>query len=177
MLEIQKTLYIAFLEGYYTLNIGIKEIMNKNYSITIEGKKDLEKELEILKDRRGEIADKIAEARDFGDLSENAEYDAAREDQGITETRIAEIEEILKYAKVIKNSGKGKVQLGSVVELKLGKKTPTYTVVGPVEANPLESKISNESPIGKALMGRRIGDSVEIETPKGKLVYEIISIK
>lgn len=177
MLEIQKTLYIAFLEGYYTLNIGIKEIMNKNYSITIEGKKDLEKELEILKDRRGEIADKIAEARDFGDLSENAEYDAAREDQGITETRIAEIEEILKYAKVIKNSGKGKVQLGSVVELKLGKKTPTYTVVGPVEANPLESKISNESPIGKALMGRRIGDSVEIETPKGKLVYEIISLK
>ena len=177
MVEIQKTLYIAFLEGYYTLNIGIKEIMNKNYSITIEGKKDLEKELEILKDRRGEIADKIAEARDFGDLSENAEYDAAREDQGITETRIAEIEEILKYAKVIKNSGKGKVQLGSVVELKLGKKTPTYTVVGPVEANPLESKISNESPIGKALMGRRIGDSVEIETPKGKLVYEIISLK
>ena len=177
MLEIQKTLYIAFLEGYYTLNIGIKEIMNKNYSITIEGKKDLEKELEILKDRRGEIADKIAEARDFGDLSENAEYDAAREDQGITETRIAEIEEILKYAKVIKNSGKGKVQLGSVVELKLGKKTPTYTVVGPVEANPLESKISNESPIGKALMGKRIGDSVEIETPKGKLVYEIISLK
>lgn len=177
MLEIQKTLYIAFLEGYYTLNIGIKEIMNKNYSITIEGKKDLEKELEILKDRRGEIADKIAEARDFGDLSENAEYDAAREDQGITETRIAEIEEILKYAKVIKNSGKGKVQLGSIVELKLGKKTPTYTVVGPVEANPLESKISNESPIGKALMGRRIGDSVEIETPKGKLVYEIISLK
>ena len=177
MLEIQYTLYIAFLEGYYTLNIGIKEIMNKNYSITIEGKKDLEKELEILKDRRGEIADKIAEARDFGDLSENAEYDAAREDQGITETRIAEIEEILKYAKVIKNSGKGKVQLGSVVELKLGKKTPTYTVVGPVEANPLESKISNESPIGKALMGRRIGDSVEIETPKGKLVYEIISLK
>ncbi len=177
MLEIQKTLYIAFLEGYYTLNIGIKEIMNKNYSITIEGKKDLEKELEILKDRRGEIADKIAEARDFGDLSENAEYDAAREDQGITETRIAEIEEILKYAKVIKNSGKGKVQLGSVVGLKLGKKTPTYTVVGPVEANPLESKISNESPIGKALMGKRIGDSVEIETPKGKLVYEIISLK
>ena len=177
MLEIQKTLYIAFLEGYYTLNLGIKEIMNKNYSITIEGKKDLEKELEILKDRRGEIADKIAEARDFGDLSENAEYDAAREDQGITETRIAEIEEILKYAKVIKNSGKGKVQLGSVVELKLGKKTPTYTVVGPVEANPLESKISNESPIGKALMGKRIGDSVEIETPKGKLVYEIISLK
>ena len=90
---------------------------------------------------------------------------------------VAEIEEILKYAKVIKNSGKGKVQLGSVVELKLGKKTPTYTVVGPVEANPLESKISNESPIGKALMGKRIGDSVEIETPKGKLVYEIISLK
>ncbi len=151
--------------------------MNKNYSITANGKKELEKELELLKARRGEIADKIAEARDFGDLSENAEYDTAREDQGVTETRISEIEEILKYAVVIKSSSKNKVQLGSIVELKLGKKTPVYTVVGPVEANPLESKISNESPIGKALMGKRIGDSVEIETPKGKLVYEIISLK
>ena len=151
--------------------------MKKLFQITNQGKKELELELSELKGRRIDVADKIAEARDFGDLTENAEYELAREEQGLLETRIAEIEEILKYAKVIKNSGKGKVQLGSVVELKLGKKTPTYTVVGPVEANPLESKISNESPIGKALMGRRIGDSVEIETPKGKLVYEIISLK
>lgn len=151
--------------------------MNKNYSITASGKKELEKELESLKNRRGEIADKIAEARDFGDLSENAEYDAAREDQGVTETRIAEIEDILQHATIIKVGGKSKVQLGSVVELKLGNKTPVYTLVGPVEANPLEGKISNESPIGIALMGKRIGDEVEIKTPKSTLVYEIISLK
>lgn len=151
--------------------------MNKNYNITADGKKQLETELEKLKGRRGEIAEKIANARDFGDLSENAEYDAAREDQGVTETRIAEIEDILKHASIIKAGSKSKVQLGSTVQLKLGKKNHTYTLVGPVEANPLEGKISNESPIGVALMGRRIGEQVPITTPKGELVYEIISLE
>ena len=151
--------------------------MNKKYNITIGGKEELEKELGALKSRRKEIAEKIVEAREFGDLSENAEYDAAREDQGITETRISEIEEILLHATIIKSGGKTKVGLGSTVELKLGNKTPVYTIVGPVEANPLEGKISNESPIGVALMGKRVDDSVEIETPKGKLVYQIIGLK
>jgi transcription elongation factor GreA len=151
--------------------------MKKIYQITEDGKKELEAELTVLKGRRGEIADKIAEARDYGDLSENAEYDAAREDQGLVESRIAEIEDILLNAEIIK-AGKGsKVALGSKVELKTGKKTVVYTVVGPVEADPLEGKISNESPIGEALMGKKVADTVTITTPKGEITYEIVSIK
>ncbi len=150
--------------------------MKKTYQITAEGKKELEAELEHLKGRRGEIADKIAEARDYGDLSENAEYDAAREDQGIVETRIAEIEDILQNAEIITRVKKGVVGLGSVVKLKKGSKTVQYTVVGPVEADPLEGKISNESPIGQALMGKKIGDTATITTPKGEITYQITSV-
>lgn len=150
--------------------------MKKLYQITDEGKKELEAELEELKSRRGGIADKIAEARDFGDLSENAEYDSAREEQGLVESRIAEIEDILLNAELIKGGSKTKVSLGSKVELKTGKKTVTYTVVGPVEADPLEGKISNESPIGLALMGKKVGDKATITTPKGEIEYEIVKI-
>jgi transcription elongation factor GreA len=150
--------------------------MKKLYQITEEGKQELENELEELKSRRGGIADKIAEARDFGDLSENAEYDSAREEQGLVESRIAEIEDILLNAEIIKGGSKTKVSLGSKVELKTGKKTMTYTVVGPVEADPLEGKISNESPIGLALMGKKVGEKVTIKTPKGEIEYEIVKI-
>lgn len=151
--------------------------MNKVYQITEAGKNELKDELETLKGRRGEIAEKIAEARDYGDLSENAEYDAAREEQGIVETRIAEIENILQNAAIITSGVSGQVGLGSVVELMTGSKTAVYTVVGPVEADPLEGKVSNESPIGVALMGKKVDDIVEINTPKGKLEYKVISIK
>jgi len=150
--------------------------MKKLYQLTDEGKKELEAELEELKGRRGAIADKIAEARDFGDLSENAEYDSAREEQGLLESRIAEIEDILLNAEIIKASKGSKVSLGSKIELKTGKKTFVYTVVGPVEADPLEGKISNESPIGEALMGKKVGESATITTPKGEITYEITSI-
>jgi transcription elongation factor GreA len=150
--------------------------MKKTYQITVEGRQELEAELEELKSRRGAIADKIAEARDYGDLSENAEYDAAREEQGLVESRIAEIEDILLNAELIKTAKGSKVSLGSKVELKTGKKTVVYNVVGPVEADPLEGKISNESPIGEALMGKKVGESVTITTPKGQISYEIISI-
>lgn len=150
--------------------------MKKTYQITSEGKKELEQELEQLKNRRGDIADKIAEARDYGDLSENAEYDAAREEQGVVETRIAEIEDILLNAEIISGGKKGEVGLGSTVELKTGSKTVKYTVVGPVEADPLEGKISNESPIGEALIGKKIGDTVVIKTPKGETEYEVVAV-
>ncbi len=150
--------------------------MKKTYQITNEGKKELEKELEQLKGRRGDVADKIAEARDYGDLSENAEYDAAREEQGILETRIIEIEDILQNAEIISGGKKGEVGLGSTVELKTGDKTVKYTVVGPVEADPLEGKISNESPIGQALIGKKVGEAVTIKTPKGETEYEVVSI-
>lgn len=150
--------------------------MKKMYQITDEGKAELEAELAELKGRRGAIADKIAEARDYGDLSENAEYDAAREEQGLVESRIAEIEDILLNAELIKGGKSSKVSLGSKVELKTGKKTVVYSVVGPVEADPLEGKISNESPIGVALMGKKVGETATITTPKGEITYEIISI-
>ena len=150
--------------------------MNKLYQITKEGKKELEAELERLKGRRGEIAIKIADARDYGDLSENAEYDAAREDQGLVESRIAEIEDIILNADIIKTGKKLTVGLGSKVELKNGKKTTIYTVVGPVEANPLEGKVSNESPIGMALFGKKVGEKASVTTPKATINYEIVSI-
>lgn len=150
--------------------------MKKMYQITDEGKKELEAELAELVGRRGAIADKIAEARDFGDLSENAEYDSAREEQGLVESRIAEIEDILLNAELIKAVKSSKVILGSKVELKNGKKTTTYSVVGPVEADPLEGKISNESPLGEALMGKKVGDSATISTQKGEVTYEIVAI-
>lgn len=150
--------------------------MKKLYQITDEGKQELEAELEELKSRRGAIADKIAEARDFGDLSENAEYDTAREEQGLVESRIAEIEDILLNAELIKGGSKTKVTLGSKVELRTGKKTAVYAVVGPVEADPLQGKISNESPIGLALMGKKVGDNATISTPKGEVEYEIVKI-
>ena len=150
--------------------------MKKQYQITNEGKSELEAELNELKSRRGNVAEKISNARDFGDLSENAEYDAAREEQGLLETRIAEIEDILNNAEIIKASSKSAIGLGSRVELRTGKKSVKYTIVGPVEANPLEGKVSNESPIGMALYGKKVDDQVTITTPKGDISYTIVSV-
>ncbi len=150
--------------------------MKKMFQITESGKKELESELAELKGRRGAIADKIADARDYGDLSENAEYDTAREEQGLVESRIAEIEDILLNATIIAATKSSSVKLGSKVELKTGKKSVTYHVVGPVEADPLEGKISNESPIGLALMGKKIGDTATITTPKGDIKYEVVKV-
>lgn len=150
--------------------------MNKLYQITNAGKKELEARLEELKGHRASVAGKIAEARDFGDLSENAEYEVAREEQGLVETRIATIEDILLNAEIIKNGSKSKVTLGSKVELKTGKTHIVYTIVGPVEADPLDGKISNKSPIGEALFDKKVGDKAVIVTPKGDVTYEIVNI-
>jgi len=151
--------------------------MKKTYQLTSEGKKELEQEFVELKGRRGEIAEKIANARDYGDLSENAEYDAAREEQGLLESRIIEIEDILQNCELISaKHSTTEVGLGSTVDIKNGK-TVTYKVVGAVEADPMEGKISNESPIGAALMGQKVGDKVTIVTPKGENKYEIIAIR
>lgn len=150
--------------------------MKKLYQITQDGKKELELELKELKSQRVEVAEKISNARDFGDLSENAEYDAAREEQGILESRIAEIEDILQNASIIKGGSKTKVGLGSKVDLKSNNKLFSYTIVGSVEADPLEGKISDESPIGHALFGKKVGETVEIKTPKGLVKYSITHI-
>lgn len=146
--------------------------MKKIYHITKEGKAELEAELEELKSRRGAIAEKIANARDYGDLSENAEYDNAREEQGLVESRVAEIEDILQNADIIKPTKSSTIKVGSTVVLKNGSEV-TYRIVGPVEADPLEGKISNESPIGSALMGHSVGDAVTITTPKGEITYHV----
>jgi transcription elongation factor GreA len=150
--------------------------MNKHYKITKQGKKELEIELQALVSRRKGVAQKIANARDFGDLSENAEYDVAREEQGLIETRISEIQDIILNAEIIKHVSKSKIALGSKVELKNSKRNVVYTIVGPVEANPIEGRISNESPIGSALFGKKVGDTIIVETAKGKVEYEILSI-
>ena len=150
--------------------------MKKHYQITAEGKTELETELAELKARRGEVDEKISEARDFGDLSENAEYDSAREEQGLLETRIAEIEDILTNAEIIKPTKKSTIGLGSKVELKVGAKKVQYIIVGPVEADPLDGKVSNESPIGMALYGKKVDDKVVISTPKGDTTYTVVSI-
>lgn len=150
--------------------------MRKEYQLTLDGKQELQAELEDLKARRGEIAEKIATARDFGDLSENAEYSSAKEEQSQVETRIAEIESILLNSSIIEVTNNSEVEVGNTVELKTDGKEATYSVVGSVEADPLEGKISDESPIGQALLGKKVGDTVSIETPKGTMAYKVIKI-
>lgn len=146
--------------------------------MTEHGRRELDEELAQLIKSRAEIAGKISEARDYGDLAENAEYSAAREEQGRVETRIAEIEKILQNSDIIKENKrkKGVVGLGSTVTLENGKKA-IYKIVGPVEADPLEGKISDESPLGRELIGKRVGDTATIKTPKGKTEYNILGVK
>jgi transcription elongation factor GreA len=152
--------------------------MKKVYQLTPAGKLELEKELEELKSQRSDIAQKIADARDYGDLSENAEYDAARTEQGQLETRISEIEEILQNASIIEHTKSSKVAIGVTVVLKSDKgKTVSYTIVGSVEADPLEGKISDESPIGQALLNKKVGDTATIKTPGGEVTYTVEEIK
>ena len=141
-------------------------MIKKSISLTAEGKKELEKELDTLIKGRPEIAERIATARAFGDLSENEEYSSARNEQKMAEGRILEIQEILKSAKIIRGGKKDSVALGATVSLDMGGRTVEYTLVGPTEANPLEGKISNESPIGKAIMGHKTGETVEFNGKK-----------
>jgi len=141
-------------------------MIKKSISLTAEGKKELEKELETLIKGRPEIAERIATARAFGDLSENEEYSSARNEQKMAEGRILEIQEILKSAKIIRGGKKDSVALGATVCLDMGGRVVEYTLVGPTEANPLEGKISNESPIGKAVMGHKAGETVEFNGKK-----------
>ena len=144
-------------------------MIKKNISLTVDGKKELEKELDDLIKNRPAIAEKIATARAFGDLSENEEYSSARNEQKLAESRILEIQDILKNAKVIRGGKKDKVVLGATVSLTMGGKKVEYTLVGPTEANPLEGKISNESPIGKVIFGHKAGETVEFNGKKVKI--------
>jgi transcription elongation factor GreA len=146
--------------------------------MTKEGIKELQDELETLTARRGEIAEAIKTAREQGDLTENAEYHAAKDDQERTEARISELEHILANTEVItKPRGNQNVRLGSKVKLKSKDGKPKeFQVVGTVEADPLEGKISDESPIGTELLGKSVGDSLEITTPSETTTYKITDI-
>ena len=152
----------------------------KKNLMTYEGLKKLEDELQDLKvNRRKEVAQKIKEAREQGDLSENAEYDAAKDEQRDIETQIAELEEILKNAEVADDEfGAGVINLGSTVtvyDCEFDEEL-VFKLVGSTEAKSLENKISNEAPLGKALIGKVAGDEVEVETPSGIMKYKVINV-
>lgn len=154
----------------------------KKIILTNDGLKKLEEELENLKVvRRKEVAAKIKEARMQGDLSENAEYDAAKEEQAEIETRITQIEKMLRNAEVIDEDelNTGKVNLGNTVVLwdKESEEEITYTLVGPAEADPMQGKLSNESPLGMAMLGHSVGDIIENQAPDGVIEFKILDIK
>ena len=155
--------------------------MEKKHILTYEGLKKLEDELEDLKVvKRKEVSQKIKEAREQGDLSENAEYDAAKDEQRDIETRIEEIEKILKNSEVVleEEADSDKVSIGCMVKILDCEydEELEYKIVGSTEANSLKGKISNESPVGRALIGKAVGDSVTIETQVGELTYKILEI-
>ena len=155
----------------------------KETQITAEGLQKLEEELAQRKGAiREEILERIKEARAQGDLSENSEYDQANGDQGKNESRIVELEQMIKTAVIIDTSAsskEGKVSLGCTVVLKdmETEEEESYTLVGTTEADPFENKISNESPVGKAVIGKKIGDVVIAVTPAGELSYKILEVK
>lgn len=159
----------------------------KEYILTVEGKANLEAELShLVSVTRKEVSEKIKEARSFGDLSENAEYDAAKDEQAEVEARISQIEHMLKYAKVVEVESNDIVTVGKKVTLKFSGELAelmgmvgeeTYTIVGSSEADPNENKLSYESPIGAACINKAIGDEVEAETPAGSVQFKIISIE
>jgi transcription elongation factor GreA len=155
--------------------------MANDVFLTPEGYKELEQRLEWLKVvRRREVAEKIKVAREFGDITENAEYDTAKEEQAMIEGEIFEIEQKLRTAKIIKEDDldKSSVGLGCTVTLYDFEEDQkiTYKIVGTTEANPAKNKISNESPVGKALLDKKIGDIITVETPGGKSKFKIIDI-
>jgi transcription elongation factor GreA len=148
------------------------------FRLTKDGVQELNEELTKLMQERSQIAERIKSAREFGDLTENAEYQSARQEQDKNEARISEIEHILQNLVIIESPRSGnKVQLGSVVKLKGNTNVAKeFRVVGTVEANPLDGKISDESPIGKALLGKTVGEEVEIKTPVETATYKITNI-
>lgn len=151
--------------------------MKKQFRLTKEGVDALQTELDSLTAKRGDIAEAIRSARELGDLAENAEYQSALAEKERNEARISEIENILQNVEIIKKPRAGdKVQMGSRVKLKSDGKTKEFQIVGTVEADPLSGKISDESPIGQALMDQKVGDKVEIKTPAETATYKIVDI-
>jgi transcription elongation factor GreA len=154
----------------------------KEVILTKEGYEKLKSEIEFLSnEKRREVADRIRIAREFGDIAENAEYDDAKNEQALLEHRISQLEERLLSARVIekKDIAKDVVSVGSKVKLRdiAANKTFEYHIVGSAEANPAEQKLSNESPVGKAIIGHKKGEVVEVAAPRGALKFKILDIK
>lgn len=156
-------------------------MVEKTYPMTLEGKAKLEAELEDLKvNKRAEIVERIKIAREFGDLSENSEYDSAKDEQAFVEGRISTLENMIRYAEIIDDSATdaNEVTLGRKVtfqELPDGPEE-SYTIVGSAEADPISFKISNESPMAQALIGKKVGDTVTINTPGGAFDVKVINV-
>jgi len=150
--------------------------MIKPVHITAEGKKELEEELEFLIKQRPEISERISTARDYGDLKENEEYSAAKAEQARAENRILEIRDILTTAKLIRAKKSDKVELGTTVVVSANGKESTYMIVGSLEADPMKGKISDVSPVGQILMGKKAGEEAIFKTPRGEIVYKVVSI-
>ena len=151
----------------------------KEFLLTSEGYLDLKTELNTLKSEdRPRIIEAIKEARAQGDLSENADYDAARDEQAKIEARIQELEYMLEHAKIIEKSSGDKVSVGTTVTVKYvdDDEEEVYSIVGSMEADPFENKISNESPIGKAIMDKKVGDTISVESPNGAYDIKIVKI-
>jgi transcription elongation factor GreA len=154
----------------------------KDVILTQEGYEKLKQEIEHLSTvKRREVADRIRVAREFGDIAENAEYDDAKNEQALLEHRIATLEERLRNARVLskKDVAKDVVSVGSKVRLRdlSAKQTFEYRIVGSAEANPAENKLSNESPVGKAIIGKKKGETVEVAAPRGAMKFKILEIK
>jgi transcription elongation factor GreA len=145
--------------------------------LTKEGLERLKAELKELVDvKRLEVSRRIQVAREAGDISENAEYDAARQEQATVEGRIEQLEEIIRNARISEGTPKGHIGLGCKVTVHVDGDEETFHIVGAPEANALEKKISHESPLGKSLVGKKVGDKIEIQAPMGKITYQILSI-
>ncbi len=151
----------------------------KEFYLTAEGITKLEAELDdLVHGQRTKIAARLKEAKEYGDLSENIQWDDAKDQQAFIEGRIAEVENILKHASLIKSpKNNAIVTMGSTVHLELEDGKQRYTIVGSTEANPEEGKISNESPIGRALIGKKPGEEVEVTVPSGTMIYKITHIE
>lgn len=144
--------------------------------ITKEGLLRMKKELDDLKIKKREVAERINKAKELGDLSENAEYQDAKEEMAFTTGHLMELEDYINRAVIIEQRSADKVSVGSAVFIRSAANERSYTIVGPNEANPASGRISNETPLAQALLGKRVGDRVEVSTPSGKVEYTIVKI-
>ena len=155
-----------------------KHMAEEKVYLTKGGQKKIQKEYDqLVNARRKEVAEKLQKARELGDVSENAAYDAAREEQSFVEGRITELDDILRRVEVVKEKAGGEIAIGSTVLVHLDGDEQEFTVVGAHEADPASGKISHESPLGQALIGKKIDEKIEVEAPVGKLTYRIVKIK